>query len=73
MPDVNALGKRAARRFDLMHVTGVPNLVWRKLTGRWVPAAFPSRLALKERMLAPLVAEHDPPDATGVFLVAHRG
>lgn len=69
---VGYMSARAARRFDLMHVTGVPNLVWRKLTGRWVPGAFPSRLALKERLLAPLVAEHDPPDATGLFLVAHR-
>ena len=55
-----------------MHATGVPNLVWRRLTGRWVPSALPSRLLLKERLLAPLVAEHDPPDATGLLLVAHR-
>ena len=69
---VGYMSARAARRFDLMHATGVPNLVWRRLTGRWVPSPLASRLVIKERLLAPLVAEHDPPDATGLFLVAHR-
>ncbi len=66
------MSARAARIFDVGHVTGLPTVVTRRLTGRWVMVPRRWWLAPKERLLVPLVAEHDPPDATGCFIVARK-
>ncbi|MGH2544926.1 MAG: class I SAM-dependent methyltransferase, partial [Ardenticatenaceae bacterium] len=66
------MSARAAALFDLGHFYGIPNLISRRLTGRWVPLPWRPRFALEERLLAPLVAEHDPPSATCYFFVARK-
>jgi len=69
---IGYMSPRAAALFDLGHFYGVPNLMARKLTGHWVPWAWRPRFALEEAVLAPLVAEHDPPGATCCFFVARK-
>ncbi|MDQ7029294.1 MAG: glycosyltransferase [Ardenticatenia bacterium] len=55
------------RAFDLAHYVGVPRLISRKLTGKWV--AFPNPLAtwLFDRWLRPFY-EHPTPDGEGPFI-----
>lgn len=66
------LSPRAARFVELGHFLGLPNLVWRKLTGRWVIFPWRPRFALVEALLQPLALEVDPPDATCCFFIAAK-
>jgi hypothetical protein len=66
------MSARATRLFDLGHIYGVPNLISRRLTGQWVLFPWRPRFALEESVLAPLVAEEDPPDASCCFFVAQK-
>jgi len=65
---------RAHHALDLGHYLGVPNLVAKRLLGRWV--LFPTRrnpvLALTERWLRPLYEESLPPVGAYVFLVTKK-
>lgn len=66
--------ERAHRALDLGHYLGVPNLVTRKLLGRWV--LFPSRrnpvLALTDGVLRPLYREPLPEVGAYLFMVAGK-
>jgi SAM-dependent methyltransferase len=53
----------AHRRFDLSHYLGVPNLVTKRLLGRWV--LFEGQMRLFERWLRPYYAERLP--AAGAY------
>lgn len=64
------LSPRAAKFVELGHYLGIPNLLTRKLLGRWVVWPWRPRFALIEKVLTPLVLEHDPPGATCCFFVA---
>lgn len=66
------MSPRATALFDLGHFYGVPNLINRKLTGNWVLFPWRPLFTLEERLLAPLVAEDDPPGATCCFFVAEK-
>jgi SAM-dependent methyltransferase len=65
---------RAHHALDLGHYLGVPNLISRKLVGRWV--LFPARsnpvLALTERRLRPLYDEPLPQQGAYLFFVAAK-
>jgi len=65
---------RANQILDVGHYLGVPNLIARKLFGRWV--LFPSRwnpvLALSYRLLRPTFEEPLPPVGACLFLVAEK-
>jgi SAM-dependent methyltransferase len=65
---------RANRVLDAGHYWGVPNLITKKLFGRWV--LFPSRrnlvLALTDRLLRPLYEEPLPNVGACLFLVAGK-
>jgi SAM-dependent methyltransferase len=63
------LSPRAAKFVELGHYLGVPNLLFHKLLGRWVVWPWRPRFALIEKILTPLVLEHDPPGATCCFFV----
>ena len=69
---IGYMSPRATTLFDLGHFYGVPNLIARKLMGRWVIWPWRPRFALEEAVLAPLVAEHDPPGASCCFFVAEK-
>ena len=69
---IGYFSRRAARLFDLGHYAGVPSLISRRLTGEWVPLPWRPRFAPLERLLAPHIAEYDPPDATSVFFVTRK-
>jgi SAM-dependent methyltransferase len=66
--------ERAHHALDLGHYVGVPNLIAKRLTGRWV--LFPSRrnpvLAVTEQWLRPLYEEALPEVGAYLFLVAKR-
>jgi SAM-dependent methyltransferase len=66
--------ERAHHALDLGHYVGVPNLIAKRLTGRWV--LFPSHrnpvLAATERWLRPLYEEPLPEVGAYLFLVAER-
>ncbi len=65
---------RANYVLDVGHYLGVPNLIARKLFGRWI--LFPSRrnpiLALTERLLRPYYGEPLPAVGACLFLVAEK-
>jgi SAM-dependent methyltransferase len=66
--------ERAHHALDLGHYIGVPNLIAKRLTGRWV--LFPSRrnpiLVATERWLRPLYEEPLPEVGAYLFLVAEK-
>lgn len=66
--------ERAHHALDLGHYMGVPNLIAKRLTGRWV--LFPSRrnpiLVATERWLRPLYEEPLPEVGAYLFLVAEK-
>ncbi len=66
--------ERAHHALDLGHYVGVPNLIAKRLTGRWV--LFPSRrnpiLLATERWLRPLYEEPVPEVGAYLFLVAEK-
>lgn len=65
---------RAHHALDLGHYLGVPNLVARKLLGRWVlfPTLRNPVLALSERWLRPLYGEPLPQIGAYLFFVARK-
>ena len=63
----------AHRAFEALHFLGIPTLLFRRLTGRWIPWRNPVTLFLAGRLLArhcDLVAVDG---GAYVFLVAERG
>jgi SAM-dependent methyltransferase len=67
------LSPRATQYLELGHYYGVPNLIARKATGKWVPWPWRPRFALEEAVLAPRVAEDDVPNSGCCFFVAEKG
>jgi glycosyltransferase involved in cell wall biosynthesis/trans-aconitate methyltransferase len=63
---------RALRAFDALHYAGLPTLLSRRLTGRWVCWRNPLTLALGRRWLAPLCDPGPVADGACLFLVARR-
>lgn len=66
--------EKAHHALDVGHYLGAPNLVAKKLTGRWV--VFPTRknpvLALSERWLRPLYEEPLPASGAYLFFIAGK-
>jgi SAM-dependent methyltransferase len=60
------------RAFDLAHYLGVPNLISRKLTGRWVLWPNPVTLRLIERWLRPHYEAGPPDEGPYIFFDARR-
>jgi SAM-dependent methyltransferase len=63
---------RAHRVFDALHYAGLPALLSRRLTGRWVYWRNPLTLALGRRWLAPLCDPRPVADGAYLFFVARR-
>lgn len=65
---------RALRALELGHYLGLPNLIWKKLTGRWVP--FPSArnplLRTLDKLLRPMYEEQPPEVGAYLFCVARK-
>lgn len=66
------LSPRATQYLEMGHYYGAPNLVARKLTGKWVLWPWRLRFALEEAVLAPHVAEDDVPNSACCFFVAEK-
>jgi SAM-dependent methyltransferase len=66
------LSPRATHYLELGHYYGAPNLISRKLFGKWVLWPWRPRFALEEKVLAPHVAETDVPDSSECFFVAEK-
>ena len=66
------LSPRATQYLELGHYYGVPNLLTRKVTGKWVAWAWRPRFALEEAVLAPHVLEEDVPNSSCCFFVAEK-
>ena len=64
--------ERALHALDLGHYLGVPNLVSKKLFGRWVLVPARWNLAPAERWLRPLYEESLPDVGAYLFLVADK-
>lgn len=64
------MSPRATAFFDLGHFYGLPNLILRKLTGRWVIWPWRPRFALEEALLCSLAAEADPSGDACHFFVS---
>jgi SAM-dependent methyltransferase len=62
----------ALRAFELLHYLGIPTLVCRRLTGRWVPWRNPLTRAAAVRWLGPLATTRPAADGTCVLLEAVR-
>jgi SAM-dependent methyltransferase len=64
--------RRALAALEWGHYLGLPSLLCKRLTGRWV--LWPSRanLRLVERLLRPLYEEPLPNEGAYLFFVAHR-
>jgi len=63
---------RATRYLELGHYYGAPNLLTRKVTGKWVAWAWRPRFVLEEAVLAPCVLEEDVPNSSCCFFVAEK-
>jgi SAM-dependent methyltransferase len=66
--------KRAHQALDLGHYLGVPNLIAKKLTGRWVPVPYRWNpvLAAADWWLRPLYEEPLPEAGAYLFFVAKK-
>ncbi|MCS7055583.1 MAG: class I SAM-dependent methyltransferase [Thermoflexales bacterium] len=66
---------RALRALEVGHYLGLPNLLWKKITGRWVvfPSARNPVLRLLYRLLRPLYDEPRPEAGAYLFGVARKG
>jgi SAM-dependent methyltransferase len=69
----NYFSARALHALDLGHYIGVPSLVAKKTTGRWILAPTHWNLALTERWLRPLYEEPRPEVGAYLFFVAQKG
>jgi SAM-dependent methyltransferase len=63
---------RALHALDLGHYIGVPSLIAKKLSGRWILAPTRWNLALTERWLRPLYEEPLPAVGAYLFFVAEK-
>jgi hypothetical protein len=72
--DFYYFSQRAHHALDLGHYAGLPNLVTKKISGRWV--LFPTRrnpvLALAERVLRPRYEEPLSYPGAYLFVVAEK-
>jgi SAM-dependent methyltransferase len=66
------LSRRATHSMEAGHLTGLPNLLWHRLFGRWVVWPWRPRFALLEARLLRLVEEDDPPGASCCFFLCRR-
>jgi SAM-dependent methyltransferase len=66
------LSPRATQYLEMGHYYGAPNLVARKLTGKWVLWPWRPRFALEEAVLASHVAEDGVPNSACCFFVAEK-
>ncbi len=64
------MSARATKYFELGHYYGWPNLLARRLTGRWVIWPWRPRFFLIERLLAGFVAEAEHEDDSCFFMAA---
>lgn len=64
--------EQALHALDLGHYLGVPSLIAKKLTGRWILSPTRWSLALTERWLRPLYEEPLPEVGAYLFLVANK-
>ncbi len=62
----------ALRALEWGHYLGLPSLVAKKLTGRWILAPTPWNLGWLERLLRPLYAHPRHPQGAYTFYVARR-
>ncbi len=60
------------RAFDLAHYLGLPNLISRKLTGKWVLWHNPITLQLMEQWLRPYYEASPPDEGPYIFFEARR-
>lgn len=66
------LSPKATQLLELGHYYGVPNLIARKVFGKWVVWAWRPRFFLEEKVLTPRVAEDGVPNSSCCFFVAER-
>jgi SAM-dependent methyltransferase len=66
------LSPRATHYLELGHYYGAPDVVARKLTGKWVVWPWRPLFAVEEAVLAPRVAEDDVPNSSECFFVAEK-
>ena len=64
--------ERALHALDLGHYFGLPSLVAKKLSGRWILVPARWNLALTERWLRPLYEEPLPQVGAYLFLIANK-
>jgi hypothetical protein len=62
----------AMRAFEWGHYLGLPSLVARKLTGRWVMVPTKWNLGLVENLIRPYTSIEPHPEGTMTFYVAYR-
>jgi hypothetical protein len=60
------------RAFDVAHYLGVPSLISRKLTGRWVLWHNPLTFALVSRWLRPYYLAADPEVGAYIFFECRK-
>jgi SAM-dependent methyltransferase len=70
---VGYMSPRAAGWFDLLHFYGAPDLLVRRLTGRWVLVPWRPFFAIEEAAAASLVKQGDAPGATCCFFIVSKG
>jgi len=66
------LSPRATYYLELGHYYGAPDVVARKLTGKWVVWPWRPLFAVEEAVLASRVAEDDVPNSSECFFVAEK-
>jgi SAM-dependent methyltransferase len=64
--------ERAHHVLDIGHYLGVPNLIWKKVFGRWVLMPNGRTVAIWERHLRPLYEEPLPQEGAYLFFVAEK-
>ena len=66
------MSARATKFFELGHYAGFPNLLARRLTGRWVVWPWRPRFFLVENLLTGFVMEPEHADDSCLFLLARK-
>jgi SAM-dependent methyltransferase len=66
------LSPRATHYLELGHYYGAPDVIARKLTGKWVVWPWRPLFTLEEAVLAPRVAEDGGPNSSACFLMAEK-
>jgi SAM-dependent methyltransferase len=62
----------ATKFFEMGHYTGLPNLLARRLTGRWVVWPWRPRFFLIEKLLSSFVMEPEHEEDSCFFMGAHK-